>query len=77
MNTGRPDVKKILFKPRVDVDRFVNSFPDTYGDFFVEVTKLSQTEKRVTFRNVPAYVPDEEIRNLCNIYGKVEGPVNR
>ena len=34
--TGRPYVKQILFKPGVDVDRFVTSFPDTYRDYFVE-----------------------------------------
>ena len=77
LNTGRPDVKQILFKPGIDVDRFLNSFPDIYGDYFVEVSKLSQTEKKVSFRNVPSYLLNKEIRNLCNISGEVERPVNR
>ena len=45
LNTGRPDVKQILFKPGIDVDRFLNSFPDIYGDYFVEVSKLTQRRR--------------------------------
>ena len=29
------------------------------------------------FFNVPVEVPDEEVLNLCSLYGKVEGEVGR
>ena len=38
LNTGRYDAKQLLFKPGVDVGRFVNNFPDTYADYIVSVT---------------------------------------
>ena len=77
LNTGKPEVKQILFKPGVDTDKYTSNFPDSFGDFSVSVNKISSTMKRVTFRNVPSYVPDEEILNLCSLYGEVEGEVKR
>ena len=36
-NTGKMDVKQKLFKPTVDTDKYVSNFPDTFGDFSVNV----------------------------------------
>ena len=77
LNTGKGDVKQILFKPGVDTDRYISNFPDTFGEFSINVSKISNTEKRVSFKNVPSYVPDEELLNLCALYGEVEGEVHR
>ena len=77
LNTGRADTKQIVFKNGVDVESYLNNFPDTYLDYYVTVTKMSQNDKKVTFKNVPAYVPDEEILNLCAVYGEVVGKVER
>ena len=40
------------------------------------VRKQRQNIVRVTFKNVPLNVPDEEITNLCNSYGKPVSKVN-
>ena len=77
LNTGRFDTKQILLKPGVDSDKFANDFPDTFGEYTVTVNKMSQTETKVSFRNVPSYIPDLEILNLCSVYGTVEGGVQR
>ena len=77
LNTGKGDTKQILFKPGVNTDSLVSNFPDTFGEFNINISKISNTEKRVSFKNVPSYVPDEEILNLCAIYGDVEGGVQR
>ena len=54
LNIGKSNVKQILFKP-LDMDRFTNNFPDTFGKYFVEIKRMSQTEKNITFTNVSHY----------------------
>ena len=61
----------------VDTDKLISDFPDTYKGFSVNVSKLTQTKTKVTFKNVSSEVPDEEILNLCSYYGKVKGGVKR
>ena len=65
LNLGRYDTKQILLKPHVDTDKLINDFPDTYKGFAVSVSKLTQTTTKVTFKNVPSELTDEEILNLC------------
>ena len=77
LNTGRWDVKQVLFKPGVSTDHLISDFPYSYKDYLVSVHKLSVSETKVTFRNVPAYIPDMELLNLCALYGKVEGGITR
>ena len=77
LNTGRSDIKQIRLKPGVDTDKLLSDFPDTYEGYAVNISKLTQTNTKVTFRNVPIEIPDEEILNLCAVYRKVEGKVNR
>ena len=50
MNHGDSDVG--------DIDKYVAEFPDTYADYFVNVSKMTQTEMKVTFKNIPSYIPD-------------------
>ena len=77
LNTGRQDTKQILFKKGVDIEKYLNEFPDTYLDFYVTVSKMTQNEKKVTFKNVPMYVHDAEIKNLCAVYDEVVSNVER
>ena len=76
-NTGRWDTKHLLFKPGVNTDKYVSEFPDTFNDYLVTVSKISITETKVTFRNVPTYVPDMELLNLCALYGSIESEMSR
>ena len=77
LNTGKIDTKQILFRPEVDVEEYISNFPDTFGDYSINITRMTSTEKKITFKQVPAFVPDEEILNLCALYGDVEGGVQR
>ena len=70
LNTGRWDVKNLLFKPE-ETDKYVNDFPQIYLDFLVSVSRVTVTETKVSFRNIPSYIPDIEILNLCSLYGTV------
>ena len=77
LNTGKHDTKHILLRPSADIDKYIVGFPDTYAEYAVSVSKMTQNEQKVTFRNVPLYIPDQEILNLCSVYGTVEGEVKR
>ena len=69
-NTGRYDTKHIKLKPGVPVDQFVTTVPFTYKGHDVSVKKLLNNITRVTFKNVPLNVPNEEIIHLCKSYGE-------
>ena len=71
LEAGKGDVKQILFKLGFDTDKYVSNFPHTYKDYDINISKISNTVKRVSFRNIPSYVPDEELLNICTIYGEV------
>ena len=77
LNTGKYDTKHIVFKSGVAIDKYVSGFPDTFSDYYVQVNRMTQNEMKVSFKSVPNYVPDEEILNLCALYGDVEGKVSR
>ena len=69
--TGRFDTKEILLKPGIDSSKYITSEPIVYKEHEIEVKKMLNDITKVTFRNVPMYVPDEEILHLCGIYGTV------
>ena len=77
LNTGRFDTKQILLKPEVDSEKLTSEFPNTFDDYVITINKLTKTNTKITFKNVPAYIPDLEILNLCALYGKVEGEIKR
>ena len=68
-NTGRYDIKQIQLKPSVWADKFVTGSPIEFKDHLVSVSKQLTNTTRVTFKNVPLTVPDEEILHLCRSYG--------
>ena len=68
-NTGRYDVKQIQLKPDVYADKFATGSPIEFKNHLVHVYKQLSNITRVTFKNVPLNVPDEEILHLCKFYG--------
>ena len=68
-STFRYDTREVVLKPNVNLMPYIKVIDNFYGH---KVTTSMQSSNlvRVSFRNVPANVPDEEILHLCNFYGK-------
>ena len=69
-NTGRYDTKHVQLKPNVTADQFITPIPIRFKGHEVTVKKQLNNITRVTFRNVPLNVPNEEIIHLCKSYGQ-------
>ena len=63
-------MKEVKFKPSVDTTPYLRDQPIIFKDHSITVKKQRQNIIRVTFKNVPLNVPDEETLNLCAAYGK-------
>ena len=65
---GRYDTREVMFKPGVDMT------PNLGMTDFMGHEILTRRQRnnvtRVTFKNVPLNIPDEEIIHLCETYGK-------
>ena len=70
-NTGKYDTKEIHLKAEVDSSNYITSQPIMYKSHEITVKKMLHNVTKVTFKNVPMYVPDEELLHLCGIYGSV------
>ena len=57
-------------KPSIQADQFVTNTPILFKEYYVSVNKQLNNITRVTFKNVPINVPNEEILHLCKQYGK-------
>ena len=68
-STGRYDTREIKFKQGVDISPYVKTSFEFKGHQVSTKKQLNNVTK-VSFRNVPFNVPDEEIIQLCNCYGK-------
>ena len=66
---ARYDTKEIILRPGVDLTPFIQKH-DNFYDHSVTTKKQSTNSVKVSFRNVPLNVPDEEILHLCSFYGK-------
>merc|ERR1711875_93341 len=76
-NTGRNNTKQVKLKPGIPVTDILAQSPLVFKDFNVVVSQQRLNITRVTFKNVPLNVPDEEIIHLCLAYGKpVESKVH-
>ena len=64
----RYDRREVFLKPNVDITPYLKTISDFYGHT-VTTVRQSSNIIRVSFRNVPLNVPDEEIVNLCSFYG--------
>ena len=71
----RYNVKEIGFKEGHDATKYFRS-PFFYKGHMISVGNHSQTNyhTRVKFLNVPNCVPDEELLNFCEKFGKVTDP---
>ena len=70
-STGRPDHKEVLFKKEANTDEYVGVRPDFKG-YRVEVIKPLYGSTRITFKNVPLYIPDAELIHLIGSYAKMD-----
>ena len=69
-NSGRYDLREVKFKPNIDTSKYMRLEAIPFKEHMVTVTKQRQNIIKVTFKNVPLNVPDEEILTLCAAYGK-------
>ena len=67
LSTGRYDTREIQLKPNVNVSAYLSTVQFKGHEITVQRTLKNVT--RVTFKNVPLSVPDEEIIHLCKAYG--------
>ena len=73
LSTTRYDTKEVKLKAGVDPTFYISMDAFYFKDHKVEVRLQSGSITRVTFKNVPFNIPDEELINLCECYGE---PVN-
>ena len=69
LSTQRYDTKKINLKPGVDPNKYITKSPIEFKGHTVTISQQTIGTIKVTFRNVPWEIPDEEIINLCEVYG--------
>ena len=75
--TGRYNTREVKLKPNVDPGPFLTlDSPITYKNHDVTVRKQLSNVTRVSFKNVPFNIPDEEILHLCDRYGRPMSDVN-
>ena len=66
--TGRFDTKEVMFKPDIDISKYLGTFE--FMEHEVTTKRQLSNVTKITFKNVPLNIPDEEIVNLCETYGK-------
>ena len=69
LSTQRYDTKEINLKPNVNPHKYITKAPIEFKEHLITITQQTIGTIKVTFRNVPLYIPDEEIINLCAVYG--------
>ena len=69
--TGRYDTREVHLKSNVDPSKYITREPVVFMNHEVTVSKMITDVVKVVFKNVPLYVPDEEILHLCGYYGNV------
>ena len=77
--TGRYDTREVQLKPEVDSSRYVTE-PNScilHSNHSITVKRQTNNISKVLFRNVPLNVCDEEILQLCAVYGDIIGGVKR
>ena len=69
LSTQRYDTKEINLKPGVEPNKYITKSPIEYKGHMVTISQQTIGTIKVTFKNVPWEIPDEEIINLCEVYG--------
>ena len=79
LTTGRYDTRELKFKPEIDVTPFLTTTqPYTFKSHEIAIQKVLKNVTRVTFKNVPMSVPDEEILHICKAYSTpIDNTVHR
>ena len=70
LRTYRYDTKEIKLKKGVDPSPYITSTPKLFKGHEITIHKQSNNLTRVSFKNVPFNIPDEEIVHLCKCYGE-------
>ena len=65
---GRYDTREVMFKPGVDISPYLGC--QEFMGHDITTRKQRNNITKVTFKNVPLNIPDEEIIHLCETYGK-------
>ena len=73
LRTHRYDTKEIKLKKDVDPAPYLTTSPKLFKGHEITIKKQMNNLTRVTFKNVPFNIPDEELIHLCSMYGE---PVN-
>ena len=68
--TSRYDTKEVKLKTEVNGSIYLTSKPIMFKDHEITVSRQTTNVTKVTFKNVPLNIPDEEIINLCECFGK-------
>ena len=77
--TGRYNTREVQFKPEFDVAPYQTlTDPKYFKDHKINVSRVLKNVTRITFKNVPMSVPDEEIIHLSKTYGTpIDNTVHR
>ena len=73
LRTHRYDTKEIKLKRGVDPSPYLTLTPHLFKGHKITIKKQMNNLTRVTLKNVPFNIPDEEIIHLCKVYGE---PIN-
>ena len=67
--TGRYDTREVMFKAGVDLSPYLGNYE--FMEHEITTRRQRSNVTKVTFKNVPLNIPDEEIIHLCETYGKL------
>ena len=70
LRTYRYDTKEIKLKRGTDPTPYLTTSPISFKGHEITIKKQMNNLTRVTFKNVPFNIPDEEIIHLCQKYGE-------
>ena len=70
LRTHRYDTKEIKLKRGVDPSPYLTLTPHLFKGHEITIKKQMNNLTRVTLKNVPFNIPDEEIIHLCKVYGE-------
>ena len=73
LRSYRYDTKEVKLKRGVDPTPYLTTTPVVFKDHEIIVQKQLNNVTRVSFKNVPFSIPDEEIVHLCTRYGEPIG----
>ena len=73
LRTHRYDTKEIKLKKGVDSAPYIRASPVMFKGHEITIRKQMNNLTRVTMKNVPFNIPDEEIIHLCKVYGEPIG----